>query len=87
MAGQTRKLSDLRRDAVGMVLPAFKPKTIDGKPFDSKSLTGNVVVLHFWKYRDEPLSEPYGQVAYLDFLADRNAKKPVRVVGINIDTR
>ncbi|TWW09775.1 hypothetical protein E3A20_10930, partial [Planctomyces bekefii] len=35
------------------------------------SLKGKTVILHFWDYKDSPLSEPYGQTGYLEFLNNR----------------
>jgi hypothetical protein len=50
-------------------------------------LLGQVTVLHFWDYRDNPLTEPYGQVGYLDFLYSRRQADGVRVYGVAVDTR
>ena len=44
-------------------------------------------MLHFWDYRDAPLEEPYGQVAYLDFLARQHAAGDVKVYGVVADER
>ena len=84
---RTRKLADLQKAALGKQFPAFSKQALDGKLVDSKQLAGHVVVFHIWNYRNEPLTEPYGQTAYLDFMADKFADKPVQVVGINIDSR
>ena len=43
--------------------------------------------MHFWQYRGEPLTEPYGQVGYLDFLNNKRKKLGVRVIGVNVDER
>jgi hypothetical protein len=83
---RTRKLADMQKAALGTVL-AFNGLQSRGGRFDSKSLAGNVTVLHIWNYRNEPLNEPYGQVAYLDFMKDKFQGKPVKVIGINVDSR
>lgn len=84
---RTLKLADMEKAALGKALVPFKGEAANGKTVDSAQFTGNAVVLHLWKYRDEPLTEPYGQTAYLNFMADKFAGQPVRVVGINIDSR
>ncbi|MCP4505273.1 MAG: TlpA family protein disulfide reductase, partial [Fuerstiella sp.] len=48
----------------------------------SKSLRGRIVVLHFWKYAEKPLSEPYGQVGYLEFLYNKYKQMNVDVIGV-----
>ena len=84
---RTRKLADLQKTALGKPFPAFSKNALGGKLVDSKQLTGQVVVFHIWSYRDEPLTEPYGQTAYLDFMADKFSGKPVQVLGIYVDSR
>ena len=63
--------------------PSFALNLIDGQTLSSDSLEGKVTVLHFWDYKDKPLSEPYGQVGYLDFLFNRRKTANVAVVGIS----
>ena len=41
------------------------------------------MVLHFWDYRDAPLSEPYGQTGYLEFLFNQKKTMNVLVVGVS----
>src|SRR6202042_2516858 len=62
---------------------------IDGTSISDTDLKDKVVVLHFWQYRGEPLTEPYGQVGYLDFLNSncKRRKLDVRVIGVNVDER
>ena len=86
-ARRTRKLADLRTQALGKPIPAFELTTMAGGTLSNRQLANQVTVFHIWSYRDEPLSEPYGQTAYLDFAADKYAGKPVRFVGINVDAR
>jgi peroxiredoxin len=62
--------------------PPFALNLVDGKTLSSEALKGKIVVLHFWSYKDKPLSEPYGQVGYLDFLASQRRSANVAVVGI-----
>ena len=63
--------------------PAFVLDLISGTKLDSTSLKGKTVVLHFWDYRDAPLSEPYGQTGYLEFLFNQKKKMSVEVVGVS----
>jgi peroxiredoxin len=69
--------------------PASQPalETVQNEKFGWSDVKGKVVVLHFWEYRDAPLEEPYGQVAYLDFLARQHKAQDVRVYGIVSDER
>lgn len=63
--------------------PSFALNLITGKSLESNSLRGKTVILHFWNYTDKPLSEPYGQVGYLEFLSSRRQKMNVAVVGVS----
>jgi peroxiredoxin len=63
--------------------PAFVLDLVSGTKLDSASLKGKTVVLHFWDYRDAPLSEPYGQTGYLEFLFNQKRKMNVEVVGVS----
>ncbi len=63
--------------------PAFVLDLMSGTKLDSTSLKGKTVVLHFWDYRDAPLSEPYGQTGYLEFLFNQKKKMNVEVVGVS----
>ena len=63
--------------------PDFTLKLVSGDTLDSQSLKGRTVVLHFWDYRDAPLSEPYGQTGYLEFLFNRRRQQNLQVVGIS----
>ncbi|MEO8494607.1 MAG: redoxin family protein [Planctomycetota bacterium] len=64
--------------------PAARPELLglDGKPFDWSKTDGKVTVLHFWEYRDTPLEEPYGQIAYLDFMFRNRPSEDVLVLGV-----
>jgi len=63
--------------------PAFSLNLVSGEKLDSASLKGKTVILHFWDYRDAPLSEPYGQTGYLEFLFNQKKKMNVQVVGVS----
>jgi peroxiredoxin len=77
----------LARRIIGKEAPAFTLDDLNGQSINSKDLANQIVVLHFWKYHDNPLSEPYGQVAYLDFLHNKRGKLGVSVIGIAVDAR
>ena len=62
--------------------PEFSLNLIGGGDLSSGSLRGKIVVLHFWKYAEKPLSEPYGQVGYLEFLFNKYKQMNVGVVGV-----
>lgn len=63
--------------------PEFSLTLVSGEKLESASLKGKTVVLHFWDYRDAPLSEPYGQTGYLEFLFNQKKKLNVQVVGVS----
>lgn len=63
--------------------PEFALSLMDGGKLESESLKGKTVILHFWDYRDAPLSEPYGQTGYLEFLFNQKKKMNVTVVGVS----
>ena len=81
------EVAGLAKKFVGEPTPKFTLTTTDKTPVAMESLKGQIVVLHFWDYRDEPLVEPYGQVGYLDFLAGRRKKLGVQVYGVAVDPR
>jgi peroxiredoxin len=72
---------------VGQPAPEFSLNLIDGRTLDSAAMRGTTTVLHFWDYRDQPLSEPYGQTGYLEFLNNQQQQagnqNRVRVVGVS----
>ena len=80
-------VAGMQKKLVGQEAPKWKLKLVDGTTFSSSDAKDKVVVLHFWQYRGEPLSEPYGQIGYLDFLNNKRKKLGVRVVGVNVDER
>ncbi len=87
---QTQRDGDvdaLAKRIVGKDAPGFTLNDLSGKPIQSKDLANQIIVLHFWKYHDNPLTEPYGQVAYLDFLHNKRGKLGVSVLGVAVDPR
>lgn len=80
-------VAGMRQKLVGQAAPEWKLKLTDGNTITSSDMTGKVVVLHFWQYRGEPLTEPYGQIGYLDFLNSKRKKLGVQVIGVNVDER
>lgn len=71
-----------RRALLGKDAPKFTLSLVTSGTLSSESLKGKTVVLHFWKYADKPLSEPYGQVGYLEFLYGKRKLNGVEVVGV-----
>lgn len=74
----------LREAALGNPLGKLELQDTSGKTVTSESMAGNVVVLHFWEYRDTPLEEPYGQTGYLDYLFRRRGEAGVLVYGVTV---
>lgn len=82
-AGQQREkaIADLAAKFVGRPAPPISMTPLDGGEPLALSKPGKITVLHFWEYQEKPLAEPYGQVGYLDFLAQKR-RDSVQVVGI-----
>ncbi len=80
-------LGALHSKLIGRTAPQPVMETISGEKFAWPDVKGKVTVFHFWDYRDTPLEEPYGQVAYLDFLARQHAAGDVKVYGVVADER
>jgi hypothetical protein len=86
-AGQRNRagaVAALRDAALGKSLGKLPASDIQGKPLSAEARAGKVTVLHFWTYRDTPLVEPYGQVAYLDYLLRRRGTDHVAVIGVMV---
>jgi peroxiredoxin len=77
----------LRGKLVGNTAPRPELFQLNGKAFDWSSTDGKVTVLHFWDYRDSPLEEPYGQIAYLDFLFRNRPSEDITVLGVCVNSR
>jgi hypothetical protein len=90
LARQSERTSALDRLIAEQTGKAVEPFEAAG-PGDTKltdaHLRDRVTVLHFWDYRDEPLTEPYGQVGYLEFLYGRRKDEGLQVVGDAVDGR
>ena len=67
---------------LGKTLEAFSLTQLNGRPLTAKQFTGKPLVLHFWSYSQNAMEEPYGQVAYLEFLKSRLAERNVNVIGV-----
>jgi hypothetical protein len=80
--GRRGGVAALMTRALGQVVTAPGFELYRGSGFDDASLKGKVTILHFWDYKDSPLSPPYGQVGYLDFLSRKYADKGLQVVGV-----
>jgi len=90
LALQSRRqqgVAGLEQKFVGqaVVLPELKLAT--GGLLPATDLNGKTAVLHFWDYNGEKLTEPYGQVGYLDFLHNRRGKLGAKVIGVAVDAR
>ena len=71
-----------QEELINTAAPDFVLKLVSKGVLESQSLKGKTVILHFWQYADKPLSEPYGQVAYLEFLFNKRKQMNVEVVGV-----
>jgi peroxiredoxin len=78
-------INAVRKQLVGQAAPHPQITEMDGKKFDWKKTNGKVTVLHFWDYRDRPLEEPYGQVAYVDFLYRNRKDQNVTILGVAVN--
>lgn len=80
-------VADLAKRFVGRPVPPLRLKLLNGgEPIDITK-PGQVVVLHFWEYRDAPLTDPYGQIGYLDFLVQKHRGEKLKVYGVIADKR
>ncbi len=75
-------VDQMRGKLVGNAAPRPELFELNGDAFDWTQTDGKVTVLHFWEYRDTPLEEPYGQIAYLDFLFRNRPADDVQVLGV-----
>lgn len=85
-AGQQREqaIADLAVKFVGRPAPPILVTPLDGGESISLVKPKQITVLHFWEYQEKPLAEPYGQIGYLDFLAQKR-KDHVQVIGMISD--
>ena len=85
--GRAGAIGALQAKTMGKPLESFPLVDSRGRAFDQQAWKNRVTVLHFWRYRDKPLEEPYGQIAYLDFLYRKHKGKGIGVYGINVNQR
>ena len=81
------KLEDMAQRFVGQPVPKFTLLTLSSQEIPSASFAGSTIVLHFWDYAQTTLEQPYGQVAYLEFLNNRWQGKNISVYGIAVNSR
>lgn len=87
---QTRResgVAGLEKKFVGQELPELALRNLDGSTLKTEDWKGQIVVLHFWEYPGDNLTEPYGQVGYLDFVNDKRKKLGVKILGVAVDPR
>jgi AhpC/TSA family len=85
-SGRSNGVAELAAKFVGREVEDFSARGL-GEGLSLATLKGQVTVLHFWDYRDEPLKEPYGQVGYLDFIYHRRKAAGLQVFGVAVDGR
>lgn len=84
---QADLIAELVEKQVGREIEPFSLSDLNRQKLTSQEIQGAVTVLHFWRYRDTPLKEPYGQVGYLDFLYEQHRKAGLQVYGVAVDGR
>ncbi len=77
-------IADLATRFVGRPAPPITVTPLNGGPVVKLSKPERVTILHFWEYQEKPLTEPYGQIGYLDFLAQKR-KGQIQVIGVISD--
>lgn len=87
LSDRASAVSKLAMEQTGRAAPEFAVEGLNQESLSQQDLTGQITVLHFWDYRDAPLQEPYGQIGYLDFLAQRQKGAGVKVYGVAVDGR
>ena len=85
-ADQQREIAvaELAAKFVGRPVPKIAVTPLDGGASIDLSKPEKLTIVHFWEYQEKPLSEPYGQIGYLDFLAQKR-KDQVQVIGVISD--
>lgn len=86
-AARVHDVDEIVRAFEGQPVGEFSIEKLAGGRLGHADLAGQVTVLHFWDYRDEPLAEPYGQVGYLEFLHSRRREAGVQVYGVAVNGR
>jgi len=72
----------LQARLVGRDAPHPKLTDMHDKDFSWSVLQNKVTLLHFWEYRNTPLEEPYGQIAYVDYLLRNRTSEDLQVFGV-----
>lgn len=85
--GRADDVAQLTARQQGRQVDAFQAEGTGREMLSDADLKGQVTLLHFWEYRDEPLQEPYGQVGYLDFLYEQHKRQGLRLYGVAVDGR
>lgn len=86
-SGRADAVQALAAKFQGQPVAKFDAAGLSQAKLTDADLAGNVTVLHFWDYRNEPLEEPYGQVGYLEFLFNRHKGAGLKVYGVAVDGR
>jgi AhpC/TSA family len=86
-SGRNDALAHLQTKFDGRAVEEFSVRGLTGESLSLSDLKGQVTVLHFWDYRDEPLKEPYGQVGYLDFMYHHRKEGGLRLYGVAVNGR
>ncbi|HVX61958.1 MAG TPA: TlpA disulfide reductase family protein [Pirellulales bacterium] len=86
-SGRANAVEELIARFQGQPVSKFGINGLSQAKLSESDLPGNVTLLHFWDYRNEPLEEPYGQVGYLEFLFNRHKAAGLKVYGVAVDGR
>ena len=86
-SGRANAVEELVARFQGRPVSKFGINGLSQAKLSETDLPGNVTLLHFWDYRNEPLEEPYGQVGYLEFLFNRHKAAGLKVYGVAVDGR
>ena len=80
---EAMKASQLvKKGVLGKTIDFVSLVDLNGRALAPKQIAGMPLVLHFWTYSQKALEEPYGQVAYLEFLHSKYGDQDISVVGI-----
>jgi peroxiredoxin len=79
-------VEQLAAQLIGQKAPELNLRLLNDEVLDPETYKGKVLVLHFWKYQDDPLQEPYGQVGYLDYLNGKRGKLGVKFLGVAVNS-
>ncbi|MBD3675282.1 MAG: TlpA family protein disulfide reductase [Planctomycetaceae bacterium] len=82
---RSSSIEKLAAQQIGQTAPELDLTLLNGDPLPSSELEDQVIVLHFWKYHDDPIQEPYGQIGYLDFLDGKRGKLGVKFLGVAVN--